>query len=390
MKAIWKITLREFKIIASKRSYFIILLVFPPILFLLYSFIYNSQGLKNIPIAVWDEDKTELSRFLIRQYQSSPMVTIVASLNSATDIENLARKNEIHGAVHIPKNFETNLKSFNGSTVTFYRNTSNLIFGSMLYKAFAQVTLTINAGILLERFKATGVEPETAMNLANPIRVHVNSLYNPTYNYQNYLVPGLMTVGFQMMLIMIAVLIINSEWENNTYNELLQMSKGSTITLLMGKTLPHFIIGLINVVLMFGVFYAVFNIPINADVVPLVVLFSLLILACLAIGIMVSVIFKEALMASDLALFYTSPAFVFSGFTFPKWAMPWYDQFYASLMPYTPFLMGFFKVYQMDAGWNSLLPNLIHLGWFILIPYSIAFAVLKIKNTKILKLQNEH
>jgi len=384
MKAIWEITLREFKIIASKRSYFIILILFPPALFLLYSFIYDSQGLKNIPIAIWDEDNTELSRTLIRQYQSSTFVNIVASPKSSADIEQLAKANIIHGAVHIPQHFEANVKTFKGSTITFYRNASNLIFGEMLYKAFAEVTLTINAGILLERFKASGEEPETAMNLANPIRLHVNSLYNPTYNYQNYLVPGLMIVGLQMMIIMISVLIINSEWENKTYNELLKMSKGSTWVLIMGKTLPHFIIGMSNVILIFGVFFTVFNMPSQAGFLPLIVLFGLLILACIGIGLMISSIFSEALMASDLALFYTAPAFVFSGFTFPKWAMPWYDQFYAALMPFTPFLMGFIKVYQMNAGWQVLLPNVIQLGWFILISYSIAYAVLKIKNNKIL------
>ncbi len=385
MKAIWKITLREFGIIASKRSYFIILIIFPPVLFLLYSFIYNSQGLKNIPIGIWDEDNTELSRALIQQYQSSPFVTIVANPKSSGEIEDLARSNKIHGAVHIPKQFEANIKTFKGATVTFYRNASNLIFGEILYKAFAEVTLTINAGILLERFKATGEAPKTAMNLANPIRLHVNSLYNPTYNYQNYLVPGLMTVGLQMMIIMIAVLIINSEWENKTYGVLLTLSNGSTITIILGKTLAHYLIGMANVVLIFGVFFVIFNIPIQASLLPLFVLFSLLILACVGVGIMISSIFKDALMASDLALFYTSPAFVFSGFTFPKWAMPWYDQFYANLMPFTPFLMGFFKVYQMDAGWEILAPDLIQLFWFISISFSISYAVLKIKNNKLLR-----
>ena len=379
MRAIFKIAYRELKIILTRKSYYMILLVFPPILFLLYMLIYNGQALHNIPIAVWDEDQTELSRAMTRQYQASPFVNIVTKVNSAEDIKSKMQSNTIQGAVHLPKGLQTNLQSGKGASVSFYRNGSNLIYGELLYKAFAEVTLTINGGVVLERFKKEGVAPDQAKILANPINLHVHSMYNPTYNYQNYLVPGLMTVGLQMMLIMVAVLLINSEFEKDNFEELGHLSNGSAFTIIAGKTFAFYLMGMLNVLLMFGVFFTYFNIPFVHAFWPLFVLFSLFILACIGIGLMVSVIVREALMASDLALFYTSPAFVFSGFTFPKWAMPWYDQFYAQTMPFTPFLMGFFKVYQMNAGWNAITPHLASLCWFILISFSVAWAVLKIK-----------
>jgi ABC-2 type transport system permease protein len=379
MIAIFKIAYRELKIILTRKSYYMILLVFPPILFLLYMLIYNGQALHNIPIAVWDEDQTELSRLMTRQYQASPFVEIVAKVNSAEDVKSKMQNNTIQGAVHLPKGLQSSIQSGKGANVSFYRNGSNLIYGELLYKAFAEVTLTINGGVVLERFKKEGVAPNQAKILANPINLHVHSMYNPTYNYQNYLVPGLMTVGLQMMLIMVAVLLINSEFEKDNFEEIDRLSNGSSFTIIAGKTIAFYLTGMLNVVLMFGVFFTYFNIPFVHAFWPLFMLFSLFILACIGIGLMVSVLVSEALMASDLALFYTSPAFVFSGFTFPKWAMPWYDQFYAQTMPFTPFLMGFFKVYQMNASWNAIMPHLVSLCWFVLISFSVAWAVLKIK-----------
>lgn len=379
MKSFLKIVLREWKLILTKKSYYMILLVMPTLLFLLYSMIYNSQALHNIPVAIWDQDQTELSRILTRQYASSPLVKIAYQVHSQSEIEDLMANNKIQGAVIIPRNLEANVYSSKISSVSFIRNATNIIFAELLYKAFAEVTLTVNAGVIMERFTHTGVPSRSSLQLANPVNLTTHSLYNPTYNYQNYLVPGLMTVGLQMMIIMICVLIINSEKEEGTFEELIQLANGSTSLLLLGKITAHYLAGMLNVLLIFGVFFAYFSIPVLENFTELFVLFSLLVLACVSIGVLVSVVFPESLMASDIALFYTSPAFVFSGFTFPRWAMPWYDQYYANLMPYTPFLDGFIKVYQMNAPLGALTPHLLSLVWFITIPLSIGWALLKIQ-----------
>lgn len=382
MSPIFKVALRELKIVLTRKSYYMILLVFPPVLFLLYSLIYNAQALSDIPVAVWDEDQTEISRLMTREYQASSLVNIVAKVNSTAEIKKLMQENTIQGAVHLPKGMQGDIQSSKPVSIGFFRNTSNLIYGELLFKAFAEVSLTINGGVILERFMKSGVAPGQAISLANPIDLHVHSMYNPSYNYQNYLAPGLMTVGLQMMLIMIAVLLINSEFEHNRFKELMEVSGGSSLIVIAGKTLTFYLVGMVNVVLMFGVFFAYFNIPFVHAFWPLFTLFSLFVLACIGVGVMVSTLAREAMTASDLALFYTSPAFVFSGFTFPIWAMPWYDQFYAGLMPFTPFLMGFLKVYQMDSGWEAIQPHLISLIWFILISFSVAWAVFKIQIKK--------
>ncbi|WP_317041116.1 ABC transporter permease [Niabella ginsenosidivorans] len=116
----------------------------------------------------------------------------------------------------------------------------------------------------------------------------------------------------------------------------------------MGKNIAHLTVAWINYLLIAGIIFPLYGLSKPGAFWPFFVLFSLLSLACIGIGILVSTIVSDVITATDVALFYTSPAFVFSGFTFPRWAMPWYDQFYAGLMPYTPFLDGFIKVYFMQ------------------------------------------
>src|SRR5690606_10584932 len=125
-------------------------------------------------------------------------------------------------------------------------------------------------------------------------------------------------------------------------------SRGSAFNVIMGKTLAHLAVSWISFVMVTGVVFPFFGLGHPAATGRLFVLFNLLMLAGIGIGMLVSAVVTDVMVACDLGLFYTSPAFVFSGFTFPRWAMPWYDQYYALIMPYTPFLDGFFKVYFME------------------------------------------
>ncbi len=113
-------------------------------------------------------------------------------------------------------------------------------------------------------------------------------------------------------------------------------------------------------------------------------IYSLLALACIGLGVMVSAIVKDTMLATDIGLFYTSPAFVFSGYTFPKWGMPWYDQFYAQLLPYSWFLDGFIKISTMSLPLRYALPEISALLLFIGISYPVAILVLQRQCNKIL------
>jgi ABC-2 type transport system permease protein len=99
-----------------------------------------------------------------------------------------------------------------------------------------------------------------------------------------------------------------------------------------------------------------------------------------------SSIFEDQILSLDIAFFYNSPAFVFSGFTFPKFGMPAFDQFYAQLIPYTHFLGSFFKIYQMDVPTVYLKNDIYALLIFLAIGIIGSYAVLKIKVIKLLKL----
>ncbi|MBS7254052.1 ABC transporter permease [Flavobacterium branchiicola] len=348
MNTIGNIIIREWKRILSLKVFYLVMLVIPVVLFSFYAFIYQKHEAKHLAFAIWDEDQSAISRqltFLLAQKES---LHITRRVFSEEEVKRLIQEGKILGAVHFPANLQKDIYSRHPGTVTLYTNAASLVPAKMVYKAVAEVIITGSTGVILQKLEKTGMKSDQAMALANPIKLNAYQLYNATYNYQEYLVPGLITVGMQMILIISCMLALNYEWITGTMQELYQCANGSVIAVISGKTIAHLVVSWFNFILIAFVVFPLFDIGIPAATGKFFVIYTMLSLACISIGMFISALFKDVMLSGDTALFYTSPAFVFSGFTFPRWAMPWYDQYYALIMPYTAFLDGFFKVYYMN------------------------------------------
>lgn len=375
MYILYHIMIREWKRILRLPAHFMVLLVIPPLLFFLYAWIYNEQQADHLPVALWDEDRSAVSRqftFLLQQVET---LRFTRQVGSPGELQDLVQKGEILGAIHFPKNMERDIKRRHPVNVVVYTNAAAVVPAKLIYKEAAQVIITAGSGVILQKFVKTGMDKGKAMALVQPIVLIPYTLYNPTYNYQQYLVPGLITVALQMIIIMVGVLLLNYEATTNTRQELYVLSKGSASAIITGKTLAHLGIAWLNFLLVAFVIFPVFHLGNLAAAGKFFLLYTLLSLACLGIGFLFSAVFSDTMLATDAALFYTSPAFVFSGFTFPRWAMPWYDQYYANIMPYTHFLDGFFKLYYMNLPLRYAQQEIGYLLLFIAITYSIALLV---------------
>ncbi|WP_294957733.1 ABC transporter permease [uncultured Flavobacterium sp.] len=387
MNFLASIIIREWKRILSLKVFYLVMLVVPIVLFSFYAFIYQKQEAKHLAFAVWDEDQSAVSRELIFLLEQKEALQITRRVGSEAEVKKLIQEGKILGAVHFPANLQKNIYSRHPSTVTLYTNAAALVPAKLVYKAVAEVIITGSTGITLQKLVKTGMKSDQAMAIANPISLNTYQLYNPTYNYQEYLVPGLITVGMQMILIISCMLALNYEWITGTMHDLYDASRGSAVIAIVGKTIAHLAISWINFIIIVGIIFPFFDIGIPTATGNFFVMYTMLSLACIGIGMFISALFKDVMLSGDVALFYTSPAFVFSGFTFPRWAMPWYDQYYALIMPYTSFLDGFFKVYYMNLPLKYALGDLSKLLLFCVVMYPTAMLLFKrqfnsIKNEK--------
>jgi len=387
LRAVFNITIREWKRILTLPEHCIVLLLLPPLICFLYGYIYHKQFARELPVAIWDESNSPLSRKFTFMLEQTESIHITQQIHNEATIEELMQRGVIQGAIHFPARMEDHIKSRQPVYVTLYTNTAAVVTGKLIYKDAAKVLITAGSGVILQKLMKTGMPQGKAMALVQPVRLTSYLLYNPQFSYLQYLVPGLIAVALQMMVIMVTVLALNLEEQRGTLPELTVMANGSASNVLLGKGLAHLSVGWLHYILVTGIVYPVFAGGRMGGSWALFTLFTLLIMGCISIGFMVSAIVSDVMVACDLGLFYTSPAFVFSGFTFPRWAMPWYDQYYAWLMPFTPFLDGFFKVYFMELPLHYVYKETGQLLIYIVITFPVALFFLQRKMNK-LKLQH--
>ena len=264
-----------------------------------------------------------------------------------------------------------------------YTNSSNIIYGNLLYKEAATFINTLSAKITLTALTTKGVPYEKAYKMIMPVKTQTRALFNPYYNYLYYLVPGLTTVLLQMIVFFLATRSINSEFKSNSFEELWEISGFSILRILLAKLLTYTVIGMLIAMLIFAVIHPLLGIPSGGNTLSFMWIILIFVMCNAALGLMISILFKDQAIAMDVAFVYNSPAFVFSGFTFPIIAMPAFNSWYANLIPYTHFLKAYIKGMEMNSAFTFLIPQVIALLLFTLIAYIVSVIGLMFHTRKI-------
>ncbi|MFK5982855.1 MAG: ABC transporter permease [Flavobacteriaceae bacterium] len=384
MKIILQIVIRELFRLKKRPAAWVLLLVIPIGIFFYLGAIYEEGAIEKVDIAVLDLDHSDLSRKVIQNVEAAPKLSIVKFLNSNDNIDEVFINHpDIKGFYVIPKNFQKNIYRGQQEKLLVYTNSSNIIYGNLIYKEAATFINTMSAGINLNSFKLHGIPHEKALKMVMPIKVITKPLYNSYYNYLYYLIPGLTTVLLQMIVFFLAARSINSEHTNDTYNELLTLTKGSVFKIIFGKLITYTLLGFLVGVFIFSVVHPLLGVPMSQSTLSFLWVILIFVMANAMLGIMISTIFKNEAIAMDISFVYNSPAFVFSGFTFPIMAMPAFNAWYAQLIPYTHFLNAFLKGIEMNTPFSFLNQQVINLLIFFLVGYVITVSILLFQNKKV-------
>mgnify|MGYP002659863979 FL=1 len=110
---------------------------------LLYSWIYNNEVVREVPVAVVDCSNSATSREFVRHIDASPDVMVAERCTSLEEASRLVGKHKVYGVVYLPSDFDTNLNRMEQAHVSVYCN-----MGLMLtYKAIFQTCTAVAADI---------------------------------------------------------------------------------------------------------------------------------------------------------------------------------------------------------------------------------------------------
>jgi len=348
-----------------------ITLIFPPIFQLIVFGYAANLDVKNIRTAVRDLDQSVESRELIARFGSSKYFDILFFPQTLKEIENLIKKGKITLSMEIPSGFSKKLKKGDTATVQIIldgteSNTAMIALGYLgriltEYSAAAQIERLNQEGMI--SFEEAGVELEH------------RTWFNPNFESRHFYVPGVIASIALLIPIILTAQAIVREREIGTLEQIM-VTPIRSWELVVGKTLPFALIGLLDMIMiaLIGVFW--FEVPFRGN--PLILFLGnvLFLMSSVGIGLFISTISSTQQQAQISTFFFMMPTFILSGFAFPIENMPQWLQYITYINPLRYFLIIIRGVFLKGIGLDILWPQLVALavlGGFTILLSSLRF-----------------
>lgn len=334
-----------------------ITLILPPIFQLIVFGYAANLDVKHVRTAVRDLDQSIDSRDLVARFGSSKYFNIVSFPQSSREIEDLIKKGDITLSIEIPSGFSGRLKKGDTATVQIVvdgteSNTAMIALGYV-----GQILSEYSTAILVKRLNRAGM---TDFEEAG-VELHHRTWFNPNLESRLFYIPGVIaSIAFLIPIILTAQAIVR-EKEIGTLEQIM-VTPIRSWELMVGKTLPFALIGLLDVIMiaLIGVFW--FEVPLRGN--PLVLLLGtvLFLMSSVGVGLFISTISSTQQQAQISVFFFNMPAFILSGFAFPLENMPEWIQYLTYANPLRYFLVVIRGVFSKGNGLDILWPQMLALA----------------------------
>jgi drug efflux transport system permease protein len=195
-----------------------------------------------------------------------------------------------------------------------------------------------------------------------PLAVEPRIWYNPELRSSLFLVPGLIAYIAMITAVASTALSIVREKETGTIEQI-RMAPIDTMSFVIGKTIPYFIIALASAALIIGASMLLFGLPMRGNWIALLVAMSLFLIGALATGLLISTVADSQQLAFQMALLISFlPTIMLSGFIFPINSMPRALQLITHLVPARYFLVALRGIVLKGTALHNLFPQLAALS----------------------------
>ena len=350
---------------------------------LIYSFAYDNELVKEVPVIVVDQSKSPLSRKLISMLDATFEVKVQEVTANFQEGKTSFEKSNTHGVIVIPKDFEKKILSFQTATVSVYADAAYMIIYKQIAVASTYTIGTLSAGIEIIRRTAKGTQIERSYIDRDPLPIETYALYNPKGGYATYLMPAVLLLILQQTLLLGIGLIGGTLKEKGSNNYLVKVGTKfwGAMAIAVGKSMAYFSIYAINALYTLIIVLRVFKIPQRGDYYDIIIFVIPFIFAVIFMGITISTFFKKREHALMVLVFTSIPFIFLSGFSWPVESIPQWQILLSYIIPSTHAIKGFVDITQKGSVFADVFNYWIYL-WALLIFYLITSSILLKKHNK--------
>jgi ABC-2 type transport system permease protein len=336
----------------DKRTRFI--LFGPPLIqMLIFGYAANYE-IRHVPTVVVDFDRTQESRELVSRFSSSPYFDVQRQLSDSRQVVDLLDRGDTVVALRINAGFSENLRK--GQTAPLQvivdgTNSNTALIASGYVSQIAQGFAQDYQQDRLQRISPMLVERTPRVQLEQ------RPWYNADLKSRWFFVPGVICSLTLVLVTTLTAFAVVREREIGTLEQIM-VTPIRPVEFILGKTIPFFLIGLIDVALIATLGTLWFGVPFRGSLAVLFVGTVVFLLCQLGVGLLISTISSTQQQAMITAFFFIMPAITFSGFGFPISTMPQWLQRLTYLNPLRYFLVVVRGVYLKGVGLDILWPQL--------------------------------
>ncbi len=354
---IYQLLLKEFLQLKRDRSARYRLLVPPVIQMLLFGYAATFEVF-NVATVVLDQDQTQVSRALVANFVHSSRFKLVADASARWQVQNAVESSTAQVGIVVPQGFSELLRKGQSAPLQVLLDGTNSNTALIALGYVGQIAGSFGQAYAQDLAQRTG----RALGVPHvSVVMQERYWYNPNLNSRWFFVPGLIGTLTLITIVNLTAFAIVREREVGTLEQI-TVTPIQPIEFIIGKTLPFFLIGLLQVVIVATVGMLWFQVPFNGN--PLVLLLGtcLFLLSVLAIGLLISTLCKTQQQAFASNFFVLNPMFILSGFSFPISSMPEPLQWITYLDPLRYFLVIIRGTYLKGVGIDVLWPQMAALA----------------------------
>ncbi|MFN8251687.1 MAG: ABC transporter permease [Ferruginibacter sp.] len=314
---------KEFRQIFRDPSILRIILVMPVIQLLILPMAADYE-IKNIKLAVTDQDRSEYSRQLINKITASGYFILTQYSGSYNDALGQIEQDNADVVLQLPKNFEKDLVKMNEASLFLSVNAINGVKANLGAAYIRSIIQDYNRQVRTEWVQLPRFSPETQ------IEVTSSNWFNPLMNYKYFMVPGILVLLLTMVGTNLTAVNIVREKEIGTIEQI-NVTPVKKYHFILGKLIPFWLMGMVVLTLGLIIARLAYGIIPAGSFITIYVFAALYLLAVLGLGLLLSTYSSNQQQAMLLSFFLLMIFILLGGLytsidSMPEWAK-WITRF---------------------------------------------------------------
>nr|WP_288319010.1 ABC transporter permease [Xylanibacter caecicola] len=379
----------EMKNVVRDEGVLIFFILVPLLYPILYSWIYNNEVVREVPVAVVDNSHSSMSRMFIREFDAAPDTRVAYHCNSLDEAKDLVGRQAVHGVIYFPQDFQTRINRMEQSHVGVYCDMSLMLTYKAIFQTASSVAANINSKIQTSLSgNTTGREDEITIK---PLDFDEIPMFNTTGGYGNFILPGVLMLIIQQTLLLGIGLSAGTAREKSKYKELIPVSRhyNGIFRIVLGKSMCYFMIYSVIAAYVTLVIPRMFGFVSLVHASDLAMFMLPYLLSCIFFGMMLSCLVRYRENVILLVVFSSILLLFLSGMSWPSSNIPGTWKAVSWLFPSTFGIQGFVSMNTAGARLGDISLQYICLWIQTVVFFIMTCAVYKFQIDRVKKIKGD-